>query len=147
MNSFYYTEVTWCYWENSTRKMMREAVIICAASYGQAAAILEENYGEELYSIDKIEAISEDHTMPLSITAGRALRNAVNDYGAAEIVEETDFSKKSEPVVENTAKEIRWNPNTSAFPADAPRGTVIICESTPCEDHQTFAQNWEGVVP
>ena len=142
MNSFYYTEVTWCYWENSTRKMMREAVIICAASYGQAAAILEENYGEELYSIDKIEAISEDHTMPLSIAAGRALRNAVNDYGAAEIVEETDFSKKSEPVVENTAKEIRWNPNTSAFPADAPRGTVIICE-----DHQTFAQNWEGVAP
>lgn len=119
MNSFYYTEVTWCYWEGSVRKMMREAVIICAASYGQAAAILEENYGDELYSIDKIEAISEDHTMLLSIAAGRALRNAVNDYGAAEIVEETDFSKKSEPVV----------------------------ESTPCENHQTFAQNWEGVAP
>ena len=141
MNSFYYTEVTWCYWENSTRKKMREAVIICAASYGQVAAILEENYGEELYSIDKIEAISEDHTMPLSISAGRALRNAVNDYGAAEIVEETDFNKKNEP------KEIHWNPNTSAFPADAPRGTVIICESTPCEENQTFAQNWMGVAP
>ena len=64
-----------------------------------------------------------------------------------EIVEETDFSKKSEPVIEDTAKEIRWNPNTSAFPADAPRGTVIICESTPCGNDQTFAQNWEGVAP
>ena len=117
--AFYYTEVTWCWWEESKRKTSQEAVVVCATSYSHAASIIEENYGDELVSIDKIEQISEEKTLPLSILSGRALRDAALGYGGAEIVEEKDFSKLKQ---------------------------VVQCESTPCEE-DTFAQNWEGVAP
>lgn len=117
--TFYYTEVTWCWWEESKRKTAQEAVIVCATSYSHAAGIVEENYGDELVSIDKIEQISEDKVLPLSILSGRALRDAAIGYGSAEIIEEKDFSKPKR---------------------------IVECESTPCED-STFAQNWEGVAP
>ena len=87
--SFYYTEVTWCWWEESKRKTAQEAVVVCATSYSHAAGIVEENYGDELVSIDKIEQISEDKVLPLSILSGRALRDAAINYGAAEIIEES----------------------------------------------------------
>lgn len=117
--AFYYTEVTWCWWEENIRKTAQEAVVVCATSYSHAAGIVEENYGDELVSIDKIEQISEDKVLPLSILSGRALRDAAIGYGAAEIIEEKDFSQ--------------------------PKRTTE-CESTSCED-STFAQNWERVSP
>lgn len=148
--AFYYTEVTWCWWEESKRKTSQEAVVVCATSYSHAAGIVEENYGDELVSIDKIEQISEDKILPLSILSGRALRDAAVGYGAAEIIEEKDFSKP-EPTVENTVKEVRWNPNETPFPYDAPLGTVIICDNSSTSVKQvedaTCAQNWEGVAP
>ena len=117
--AFYYTEVTWCWWGESKRKTAQEALVVCATSYSNAAGIVEENYGDELVSIDKIEQISEEKTLPLSILSGRALRDAALGYGQAEIIEEKDFSKLKQ---------------------------AVECESTPCED-STFAQNWEGVAP
>ena len=127
--AFYYTEVTWCWWEESKRKTAQEAVVVCATSYSHAAGIIEENYGDELVSIDKIEQISEDKVLPLSILSGRALRDAAIGYGVAEIIEEKDFSKPESPA-ENTVKEVRWNPNKTPFPYDAPLGTVIICDNS-----------------
>lgn len=145
--AFYYTEVTWCWWEENKRKTAQEAVVVCATSYSHAAGIVEENYGDELVSIDKIEQISEDKVLPLSVLSGRALRDAAINYGAAEIIEEKDFSKP-EPPAENAVREIRWNPNKTPFPYDAPLGTVIICDnSTPSAGDSTYAQNWEGVAP
>lgn len=117
--TFYYTEVTWCWWEESKRKTAQEAVIVWGQSHSHAASIIEDNYGDELVSIDKIEQISEGGVLPLSILSGRALRDAALNYGQAEVVEEKDFSKLKQ---------------------------VVECESTPCED-STFAQNWEGVAP
>ena len=117
--AFYYTEVTWCWWEESKRKTAQEAVIVWGQSHSHAASIIEDNYGDELVSIDKIEQISEDRVLPLSILSGRALREAALGYGGAEIIEEKDFSKLKQE---------------------------IKCESTPCEE-DTFAQNWEGVAP
>lgn len=131
---FFYTEVTWCWWEENKRKTAREAVIVFAQSHSHAAGILEENYGDELLSIDKIEIISEN-TLPLSIAAGHALRDAAINYGKAEVVEEKDCSV--------TPKQVHWNPNTTPFPADTPQGTVIICDTS----DSTYAQNWEGVAP
>ena len=108
--AFYYTEVTWCQWGESKRKT---ALVVFATSYSHAAGIVEENYGDELVSIDKIEQISEEKTLPLSILSGRALRDAALNYGRAEIIEEKDFSKLKQ---------------------------AVECESTPCED-STFVQN------
>ena len=113
--TFYYTEVTWGWWEESKRKTAQEAVIVWGQSYSHAASIIEDNYGDELDSIDKIEQISEEKTLPLSILSGRALRDAAINYGRAEIIEEKDFSKLKQ---------------------------VVECESTPCED-STFAENQE----
>ena len=142
--AFYYTEVTWCWWEESKRKTAQEAVVVCATSYSHAAGIVEENYGDELVSIDKIEQISEDKILPLSISSGRALRDAALNYGVAEIIEEKDFSKP-EPPAENTVKEIHWNPNKTPFPYDAPKGTVIICDnssiSAKATEDSIYAQN------
>lgn len=90
---FFYTEVTWCWWENNVRKKAHESVIVFAQSHSHAAGILEENYGDELFSIDKIEIISEGNTLPLSIAAGHALRDAAVNYGKAEVVEEKDYNK------------------------------------------------------
>lgn len=134
--AFYYTEVTWCWWEESKRKTAQEAVVVCATSYSHAAGIVEENYGDELVSIDKIEQISEEKTLPLSILSGRALRDAALGYGGADIIEEKDYSNP-------TPKQVHWNPNTTPFPADTPQGTVIICDTS----NATYAQNWEGVAP
>ena len=91
---FFYTEVTWCWWENNVRKKAHESVIVFAQSHSHAAGILEENYGDELFSIDKIEIISEGNTLPLSIAAGHALRDAAINYGKAEVIEEKDYSQK-----------------------------------------------------
>ena len=117
--AFYYTEVTWCWWEENIRKTAQEAVVVCATSYSHAAGIVEENYGNELVSIDKIEQISEDKVLPLSISSGRVLRDAALGYGQAEVIEEKDFSQLKQ---------------------------TVKCKSTPCED-STYAQNWEGVAP
>ena len=165
--TFYYTEVTWCWWEENIRKTAQEAAIVWGQSHAHAASIIEDNYGDELVSIDKIEQISEGGVLPLSILSGRALRDAALNYGAAEIIEEKDFSKKTDEAihigpddplpkdvepgtvvvqhydyeyVNKTPKQIHWNPNTTPFPADTPQGTVIICDAT-------YAQNWEGVAP
>lgn len=91
---FFYTEVTWCWWENSVRKKAHESVIVFAQSHSHAAGILEENYGDELFSIDKIEMIGESNILPLSIAAGHALRDAAINYGKAEVIEEKDYSQK-----------------------------------------------------
>lgn len=158
---FFYTEVTWCWWEENKRKTAREAVIVFAQSHSHAAGILEENYGDELLSIDKIEIISEN-TLPLSIAAGHALRDAAINYGKAEVVEEKDYHigpddrlpEEAAPgtaiiqhyddnYVNKTPKQVHWNPNTTPFPADTPQGTVIICDTS----DSTYAQNWEGVAP
>ena len=116
--AFYYTEVTWCWWEESKRKTAQEALVVCATSYSHAAGIVEENYGDELVSIDKIEQISEDKVLPLSILSGRALRDAALGYGQAEIIEEKDFSKK-------TNEAIHIGPDDS-LPKDVEPGTVVV---------------------
>ena len=96
--SFYYTEVTWCWREESKCKTAQEAVVVCATSYSHAAGIVEENYGDELVSIDKIEQISEGGVLPLSILSGRALRDAALNYGIAEVIEEKDFSQLKQTI-------------------------------------------------
>jgi hypothetical protein len=116
--TFYYTEVTWCWWEESKRKTAQEVAIVCATSYSHAAGIVEENYGDELVSIDKIEQISEDKVLPLSISSGRALRDAALNYGVAEIVEEKDFSKKADRV-------IHIGPDDQ-LPKNVEPGTVVV---------------------
>ena len=116
--AFYYTEVTWCWWGESKRKTTQEAVVVCAASYSHAAGIVEENYGDELVSIDKIEQISEDKVLPLSILSGRALRDAALGYGQAEIVEEKGFSRE-------TDEAMPIGPG-DPLPRDVEPGTVVV---------------------
>ena len=133
---FFYTEVTWCWWENNVRKKAHESVIVFAQSHSHAAGILEENYGDELFSIDKIEMIGESNILPLSIAAGHALRDAAINYGKAEVIEEKDYSQKM---------------------TDTPPEAMIIqyyednhAERTPLEGKpidSTYAQNWEGIAP
>ena len=90
---FFYAELTWVFWENSVRKKCEESVILMAQSYKHAAGIIEENYGDELYSINKLEIIGEGNALPLSIAAGRRVREAAINYGAAAVIEEIDYSK------------------------------------------------------
>ena len=145
--AFYYTEVTWCWWEESKRKTAQEAVVVCATSYSHAAGIIEENYGDELVSIDKIEQISEDKILPLSILSGRALRDAAHGYGSAEIIEEKDFSKL-EPPTKNISEEqefIDIRPLTKEEYEEEAKKRKFESINTPCED--TFAQNFEGIAP
>lgn len=97
--SFYYAEVIWCWWEGNVRKTAQEAIVLSAQSYAEAAGMIEENYGEELHCIDRLECIGEGLMLPLSLVAGRDLRKAALDYGAAEIVEEKDFSKKADEAI------------------------------------------------
>ncbi len=90
---YFYAEVTFGWWEKSVFSKAREANVIHADSYAHAAGILDENYGEELISIDKLEAISEEGAaMTLSIDAGRQLRDAALKYDFAEVFERKDYS-------------------------------------------------------
>ena len=133
---FFYTEVTWCWWENNVRKKAHESVIVFAQSHSQAAGILEENYGDELFSIDKIEMIGESNILPLSIAAGHALRDAAINYGKAEVIEEKDYSQK----MTNTPPEamiIQYYEDNHA--------ERIPLEGKPIDP--TYAQNWEGIAP
>ena len=116
--TFYYTEVTWCWWEESKRKTAQEAAIVWGQSHAHVASIIEKNYGDELVSIDKIEQIGEGEVLPLSISSGRALRDAALNYGQAEIVEEKDFSKK-------TYKTIHIGPD-DPLPKNVKPGTVVV---------------------
>ena len=144
--AFYYTEVTWCWWEESKRKTAQEAVIVWSQSYSLAASIIEDNYGDELVSIDKIEQISEGGVLPLSILSGRALRDAALNYGQAEVVEEIDYSKNKAGTAfpeEKELLEVRALTKEEYEEMVEKRRQESI--STPCED--TFAQNFEGIAP
>ena len=74
--AFYYTEVTWCWWGENKRKTAQEAVVVCATSYSHAAGIVEENYGDELVSIDKIE-IYERGTLSTTYTSERLIESDI----------------------------------------------------------------------
>ena len=84
-------------------------------------------------------------------TAQEAIVLSAQSYAeAARMIEEKDYSKP-EPPVEDTVKEIPWNPNKTPFPYDAPLGTVIICDNSSTsakqEENATYSQNWEGGDP
>lgn len=137
----FYIEVTWGYWENNEYNQKQESVILMAETFTNAVGKIEENYGDELYSIEKVECISDCSTLTLPITEGRKLVQLLAQYDRGEIpVEDKEIPK-----------EVHWNPNKTPFPYDAPLGTVIICDNSSTSAKQienaTYAQNWEGVAP
>lgn len=143
---FFYAEVTWVFWENNVRKKCEESVILMAQSYKNAAGIIEENYGDELFSIDKLEIIGEGNSLPLSIAAGRRVREAAINYGAAAVIEEIDYSKNKAGTAfpeEKEFLEVRTITKAEYEEMEEKRRQESI--STSYED--TFAQNFEGIAP
>ena len=143
---FFYAEVTWVFWENRVRKKCEESVILMAQSYKHAAGIIEENYGDELYSIDKLEIIGEGNALPLSIVEGHRVREAAINYGVAAIIEEIDYSKNKAGTAFPEEKEFlpvrALTKEEYEEMVEKHRQESI---STSCED--TFAQNFEGIAP
>ena len=89
----FYAEVVWTWWEGSVRKTAHEANLVMAQSYAHAAGILEENYGDELEAIKRLECIGEESlAIPMPIAAGRLFKNAVLEYAKAEVIETKDYS-------------------------------------------------------
>ena len=55
----FYVEVTWGYWENNKYKQKQKSVILMAKTFADAVGKIEEDYGDELCSIEKVKCISD----------------------------------------------------------------------------------------
>lgn len=87
----YYVEVVWGFFENNMYQKRQEAVILFAGSYAEAMGRIEENYGEELYCINKMECFGDGTTITLPTKLGRRLLEDINLYGIGGIpVEEVE---------------------------------------------------------
>lgn len=107
----FYIEVTWGYWENNkSYQKKQESVILMANTFAEAVGKIEENYGDQLYSIEKVECISDCSTLTLPITEGRKLVKLLEQYDRGEIPVE-DKEKLGE---------VRWNPREDANPPIVP---------------------------
>lgn len=143
---FFYAEVSWVFWENSIRKKCEESLVLMAQSYKHAAGIIEENYGDELFSIDKLEIIGEGNALPLSIANGRYVRDAAINYGVANVVEAIDYSKnKAGTAFPEEEEFLEVRALTKEEYEEEIKKRKFESISTSCED--TFAQNFEGIAP
>lgn len=114
----FYVEVTWGYWEDNKYNQKQESVILMAETFANAVGKIEENYGDELYSIEKVECISDCATIALPVAEGRKLVGLLTQYDRGEIpVEDKEQSK-----------EVRWNPREDANPPMVPQGTIVIVD-------------------
>lgn len=114
----FYVEVTWEYLEDNKYKQKQESVILMAKTFADAVGKIEEDYGDELCSIEKVECISDCSTLTLPVTEGRKLFKLLAQYDRGEIPVED----KKQP------KEARWNPFENANPPMVPQGTIIIVD-------------------
>lgn len=114
----FYIEVTWGYWEDNKYNQKQESVILMAETFAKAVGKIEENYGDELYSIEKVECISDCSTLTLPVIEGRKLIKLLAQYDRGEIPVED----KEKP------KEVRWNPREDANPPMVPQGTIVIVD-------------------
>ena len=114
----FYVEVTWGYWEDNKYNQKQESVILMAETFANAVGKIEENYGDELYSIEKVECISDCSTLTLPVTEGRKFVKLLEKYDRGEL----DVEDKEEP------KEVRWNPREDANPPMVPQGTIVIVD-------------------
>lgn len=114
----FYIEVTWGYWEDNKYHQKQESVILMAETFTKAVGKIEENYGDELYSIEKVECISDCSTLTLPVVEGRKLVKLLAQYDRGEIPVED----KEKP------KEVRWNPREDANPPMVPQGTIVIVD-------------------
>lgn len=114
----FYIEVTWAYWEDNKSHQKQESVILMADTFANAVGKIEENYGDELYSIEKVECISDCSTLTLPVVEGRRLVKLLAQYDRGEILVED----KEKP------KEVRWNPREGANPPMVPQGTIVIVD-------------------
>ena len=78
----FYIEVTYGWWDQQSRSeyVKTEAVILMAESFAEAVGKIEEDYGEELRNIGKVECISSSSSIVLDIESGRAFCKAVETY-------------------------------------------------------------------
>lgn len=106
----FYVEVTWGYWEDNKYNQKQESVILMAETFANAVGKIEENYGDELYSIEKVECISDCSTLTLPVTEGRKFVKLLEKYDRGEF----DVEDKEGP------KEVRWNPREDANPPMVP---------------------------
>lgn len=114
----FYVEVTWGYWENNKYNQKQESVILMAETFANAVGKIEENYGDELYSIEKVECVSDCSTLTLPVTEGRKFVKLLEKYDKGEL----DVEDKEKP------KEVRWNPREDANPPMVPQGTIVIVD-------------------
>lgn len=114
----FYVEVTWGYWEDNKYNQKQESVILMAETFANAVGKIEENYGDELYSIEKVECISDCSTLTLPVTEGRKFVKLLEKYDRGEF----DVEDKEGP------KEVRWNPREDANPPIVPQGTIVIVD-------------------
>ena len=114
----FYIEVTWAYWEDNKYHQKQESVILMANTFAEAVGKVEENYGDELYNIEKVEFISDCSTLTLPVVEGRKLVKLLAQYDRGEIPVED----KEKP------KEVRWNPREDVNPPMVPQGTIIIVD-------------------
>ena len=78
----FYIEVTYGWWDQQSRSeyVKTEAVILMAETFAEAVGKIEEDYGEELRHIGKVECISSSSSIVVGVDAGRAFCKAIDEY-------------------------------------------------------------------
>lgn len=76
----FYLEITYGYDDGKGFVEKQEAVIIPAKNFAHAVARIEENYNEELISIEKVDCLNCGDDIVIPIAVGRAFVNAMHKY-------------------------------------------------------------------
>ena len=89
----FYIELTCGYYRDNTLIKNEMGELLFAETYTEAVSIIEENYGNELISINRVESFGDSvDTIPVPIAIGRQFVKDVNKYH--ERYDESDVVKE-----------------------------------------------------
>lgn len=79
-NRPFYAEVTFGYYQDDDQWIEKQKSIICfARDFSEAMADIEQYYGDELVSVEKLSIYEESDIIELSLDTGRAIEKELED--------------------------------------------------------------------
>ena len=78
-NRPFYAEVTFGYYQDDKWIEKQKSIICFARDFSEAMADIEQYYGDELVSVEKLSIYEEGDVIELSLDTGRAIKKELED--------------------------------------------------------------------
>lgn len=78
-NRPFYAEITFGYYQDNQWIEKQKSVVCFARDFSEAMADIEQYYGDELVSVEKLSIYEEGDIIELSLDTGRAIQRELED--------------------------------------------------------------------